>query len=50
LGVRTSGLRQAGRLIGLPDDRSLSLSGITTEPLPRSLHRSASLLTRELLP
>jgi hypothetical protein len=50
LGVRTSGLRQAGRLIGLPDDRSLSFSGITTEQLPRSLHRSASRLTRELLP
>ena len=50
LGVRTSGLRQAGRLIGLPEARSLSLSGITTEPLPRSLHRSVSLLHRELLP
>jgi hypothetical protein len=50
LGVRTSELRQTGRLISLPDDRSLALSGITTEPLPRSFTRSASLLTRELLP
>ena len=50
LGARTRQLRQSGRLIGLPDDAGFSLSGITTEPLPRSFNQSASLLLRGLLP
>lgn len=50
LGPRTRQLRQAGRLVGLPYNAALAQSGITTEPLPRSFHHSASLLQRGLLP
>ena len=50
LGARTRQLRHAGRLVGLPDDASLALSGITTESLPRSFNQPAYLLLRGLLP
>lgn len=50
MGPRTRHLRQTGRLIGLPHNAALALSGITTDPLPRSFHHAASLLQRGLLP
>lgn len=43
-------LRQTGRLISLPHNAALALSGITTDPLPRSFHHAASCSRRGLLP
>jgi hypothetical protein len=50
MGPRARQLRRANRLVDLPYSSTLALAGITTEPLPRSFHNSASLLKRELLP
>jgi hypothetical protein len=50
LGSRTRQLRDARRLHPLPPNPALAMSGITTQPLPRSFETTARLLLEGLLP
>jgi hypothetical protein len=49
LGPRTRQLREAGRLHLLPANPGLAMSGITTEPFPRPLLRTAHTILEGLL-
>lgn len=48
LGPQTRALRAAGRVITLPSNPDLAMSGITTEPLPRSFEATAHLMLEGL--
>lgn len=50
LGPLARGLRAAGRVQLLPRDARLAMSGVTTEPFPRPLDRTARTLLEGLLP
>lgn len=50
LGARTRQLQAAGRLFALPSNPALAMSGITTEPLPRTFGTTARQLVEGLLP
>ncbi len=50
LGARTRQLQTGGRLFALPSNPALALSGITTEPLPRTFEARARQLVEGLLP
>jgi len=50
LGPHTRRLLEAGRLHLLPANAGLAMSGITTEPFPRPLQRTARTLLEGLLP
>jgi len=40
MGVRTADLAQVGRLVAMPEDRTLAYTGITPDPLPTPLLRA----------
>jgi len=48
-GPRTRGLEAAGRLVDVPEDRALAITGLDATPLPASLLQAAATLLR-LLP
>lgn len=50
LGSRTEQLRASGRLLSIPPNSALAMSGITTEPLPRAFGATARQLLEGLLP
>jgi hypothetical protein len=50
LGPLARSLRDSGRLHLLAHDSRLAMSGVSTEPLPRPLHRTARSLLEGLLP
>ena len=50
MGPLTRQLHRAGRFHCVPDNRSLALSGITTEPLPKAYSHTATRLLEGLLP
>jgi len=45
-GPRTRGLETAGRLVDVPQDRALAITGLDATPLPASLLHAAATLLR----
>ena len=49
-GPRTRALKAAGRLVAVPEDRALAITGLDATPLPASLLQAAATLLRLLPP